>query len=204
MARQETVDKGMPDHFQQLEQGLATLNFPVYRAVGFPSRITGWGGGPIEERRLTSVQVGDFLGVAPNGPNPPGVNVHTSLKIDNASEEEIALVVVPLLPRNPGEPPDLDISLEETWRRKAEATHTASRTHEIDGSPEPWTVVQGDDAWAATRHQGELTLTVCGRGIEFDEIRLERVADPTSLNRPKWTGKATGVAAVPPGLKPTD
>jgi hypothetical protein len=77
--------------------------------------------------------------------------------------------------------------------------------HEIDGSPEPWTLVHGDDAWAATRHHRDLTLTVCGRGVDFDEIRLEPVTDPTSLDRPKWTGKPTGVVAVSSGLvKPTD
>jgi hypothetical protein len=189
MAPDGTHGDEIPAHFRQLERGLATLAFPLYRGVGFPSRVTAWSGGRIEDGQLTGVSIGDHLGVTPGGPNPPGVNVHTSLRIDNASEEDVALVAVPLYPLKPGQSTDLDISLQETWRRKAEATRTERRTHEIDGALEPWTLLQGENAWAATRHHGDLTLTVAGRGLTFDEIRLERVADPTSLDRPRWSGE---------------
>jgi hypothetical protein len=140
--------------------------------------------------------------VVHGGPNPPGVSVHTSLRIDDA-EEQIALVVLPMETIRAGEDP-MEISLDEDWKRKSEASSTETRMHEIDGVEQPWTLLQCEGGWAATRHHEELTLTVVGRGVDFDEVRLERVADPPALDRPRWTGKPAGVIALGTELKRID
>jgi hypothetical protein len=201
----EQNSEDLPDSYRQLERGLAALPFPIYWAVGSPARIIGWGGGGPgrieEEPELSGVLIGDHLPVASQGPNPPGVNVHTSLRIDN-SAERIAVVSMPFDPRTPEEKTQgLELALQDEWERSLAASEVETRMLSVDGVPEPWTVLIADGVWAATRHHLDLTLTIAGRGVRFDEIRLERVANPTTLDRPKWSGKPTGVVAVSSELK---
>jgi hypothetical protein len=201
----EQHSEELPDSYRQLERGLAALPFPIYWAVGSQARIIGWGGGGPgrieEEPELSGVLIGDHLPVAPQGPNPPGVNVHTSLRIDD-SAERIAVVSMPFDPRTPDEKTQgVELALQDEWERSLAASEVETRMLSVDGAPEPWTLLIADGAWAATRHHLNLTLTIAGRGVQFDEIRLERVADPTTLDRPKWSGKPTGVVAVSTELK---
>lgn len=192
MARLSPSDD-TPSEFRQLEGGLRTLSFHLYHAVGFPRRITAWSGGSKNDPSgLSGVEIGDLLSIGDAERNPPGVNVHTSLRI-NSSEEEIALVAIPIYPTARGEPENINLSLEETWQRKASATRVETRDLEIDGVPERWTVVMGRGAWAATRQHGNITVTVAGRGVDLEKVRLARVSDPTSLDRPQWTGQINQV-----------
>jgi hypothetical protein len=169
---------------------LATVDFPVYAADGWPATLAGLGGPSSglgcaidEVERVTVAQAG------PAYEPGPALEITTSVSSGHSSNEFVlarrafehwlyAELPPPAIERS-------DAGLTVAWRtqdrRRRQLIASATRTEcalPIDGRPQTFTLLTAGRRWVALRHATAHTITIAANEIDPGTISLRPVSNP--------------------------
>lgn len=167
---------------RQREQ-LATVDFPIYAAEGWPATMAGSGGSPERTTRVTIAHgsAGDK--------RSPELHVETAQN-ERYHESEYTLARGELERWLHSEPPNLptdrsDAGLTIAWRasdrerrqRAAIATRDQAPIR-VNGKPELFTILKTGQRWVAVRQRSAETITLSANDVDPTTINLTPLVSP--------------------------